>query len=115
LGDAGAVSTESDHEAAALLLALVEAIAFLKDWNKAHWVEWLEADAARIRRGDAYGVDHLLGAFGGIGSLNDLVITQMNGDDVAEADVPGVNERLDDLRDRVWRHAQALRHAAREP
>ena len=41
-----------------------------------HWADWLTRDAARIRRLDFYGVEHLLSAFGGMGSLNDIGLAE---------------------------------------
>jgi hypothetical protein len=56
---------------AALLAALTEAEALLRERGDTHWADWLERDRARIARGDAYGLDHVKQAFGGMGSIND--------------------------------------------
>jgi hypothetical protein len=56
---------------AALLAALTEAEALLRQRGDTHWVDWLERDRLRIARGDAYGLDHVKRAFGGMGSIND--------------------------------------------
>ena len=48
------------------------------------------------------GVDYLLRAFGGMGSLNDLLIHEANGHSIAAVDVGPVNDRLDELRTRVY-------------
>jgi hypothetical protein len=55
-----------------------------------HWAERLAGDLRTIRAGDAYGLDHLLQAFGGMGSINDLVIHPVNGHRVDESDFRGV-------------------------
>lgn len=59
-----------------LLTALDEAVVILRelggdDPTVAHWAGWLERDRARIAAGDLAGLDHLMQAFGGMGSIND--------------------------------------------
>ena len=81
---------------AQLLDALAEAVPLLRAHNEDRWASWLETDAARISDGDDYGLDHLLQAFGGMGSLNDLAL-------------PGPDDdRLWSLRERMWSSARAL-------
>ena len=42
-----------------------------------HWVEWLQSDLQRLQAGDdTYAVGHLLSAFGGMGSLNDILYVE---------------------------------------
>lgn len=57
---------------ARLLRNLHRAVALLGQDGEEHWAAWLSSDAGRIRAGDAYGLDHLLSAYGGMGSINDL-------------------------------------------
>lgn len=40
----------------------------------AHWAEWLERDATKLRNGDFHGIEDFLGAFGGMGSINDFIL-----------------------------------------
>jgi hypothetical protein len=68
-----------------------------------------EADLRRVREGDVYGLDHLLLSFGGMGSLDDLVICEHNGHDVRPEEERTVNERLRRLREIVHHSAIALR------
>ena len=56
---------------ARLLVALAESVTLLRERGDAHWADWLERDRARIAGGDAYGLEHLKQAFGGMGSIND--------------------------------------------
>jgi len=51
---------------------LEEATILLRKHDIPHWADWLEKDARLIRGLDFYGIEHLLSAFGGMGSLNDL-------------------------------------------
>ncbi len=76
-----------------LLSAIAEAVLLLRAHNEDRWATWLEADAEPIAADDAYGLEHLLRAFGGMGSLNDVVL-------------PG--DRLWHLRDRRWAAAWQL-------
>lgn len=90
-----------EHHHAALLSAADDAAALLRRHGADHWACWVEADVDRIRHGNPVGVDHLLTAFGGMGSLNDVIIHPANGHDVAEADVDQVNRRLASLLQQV--------------
>jgi hypothetical protein len=49
----------------------------LRDSGPEHWATWLEKDARLIRQKDLYGVEHVLSAYGGMGSLNDEVSTDL--------------------------------------
>ena len=51
-----------------------EASGVLRRQGLLGWADWLAADAARIRRLDFFGVEHLLSAYGGMGSLNDVAL-----------------------------------------
>jgi Domain of unknown function (DUF6966) len=94
----------------ALLDDLRRAAALLRTYHEDHWAQWLERDTARIEHGDRYGLEHLLTASGGMGSLNDLIIHRVNGHAVDDHDAVAVNESLHDLRERIWREAGNLLH-----
>ena len=98
-----------DRHFTAFLSAASEASALLRRFGEDRWAGWLETDAARIGRGDRYGLDSLLTAFGGMGSLNDLVIHPLNGHQVAVDEVDTVNQRLSALVGELWRHASEMR------
>ncbi|MDQ4025458.1 MAG: hypothetical protein M3217_08210, partial [Actinomycetota bacterium] len=59
----------------------------LGDVGEDFWREWIRKDLTKIERGDRYALDHFLGAFGGMGSFNDLIIHPVNGHDIFEEDV----------------------------
>jgi hypothetical protein len=65
-----------------------------------HWSAWLETDRSTIANGDFYGVEHLLRAFGRMGSLNDVAL------DEAEK-----HAKLDALRGALYDCAVALKKA----
>lgn len=77
-----------------LLATLDCLVALLRRHGEIHWAAWLERDAERLRKGDVSAVDHLLSAFGGMGSLSDLVLSPANGHAIAENDVESVNAEL---------------------
>jgi hypothetical protein len=93
------MSVDVDRTRSKLLADLDEAIALLRDVGETQWRSSLERDRERIGRGDSYGLDSLLRAFGGMGSFNDLVLSQpgMDGSRAAQAD-----NRLWDLRNEIW-------------
>lgn len=74
-----------------------EAADLLLSVGEQHWGNWLAKDAALIRRSDFRGVEHVLSAFGGMGSINDLIIHPINGHAVSEAETSIVNEKLEIL------------------
>ncbi len=101
----------SDFEAAhAELLAAADALGELLRWyGEQHWAEWVIRDRQRIQDGDAYGIEHLLSAYGGMGSLNDVVIDPRNGHRIAEQDINAANERLRQLSSRTYTAAMRLK------
>ncbi|AEV84945.1 hypothetical protein ACWT_3921 [Actinoplanes sp. SE50] len=54
-----------------LLDRLTDAEERLHQLGDGHWANWLARDRARVAQGDAYGLEHLKQAFGGMGSIND--------------------------------------------
>lgn len=74
-----------------------EAADLLISVGEKHWGYWLEKDAELIRQSNFRGVEHILSAFGGMGSINDLVIHPINGHSVTEAMAPAVNDKLESL------------------
>ena len=54
-----------------LIASLDQAISLLRSQGRTHWVKWLERDRGFIAAGDFFGIEGLLSAFGGMGSLMD--------------------------------------------
>jgi hypothetical protein len=73
---------------------LESAQSLLVKHGEQRWSSWLEKDARLVKNFDLYGIEHLLSAFGGKGSINDLVIHPINGHTVQESEVASVNEQL---------------------
>jgi hypothetical protein len=99
----------ADARVERLLADLDEAISLLEKAGETHWLAWLQRGRSEVAQGDAHGLERLLGGFGGMGSFNDLVLTQPNAsaprDFLREA-----NDRLWDLRQSIWQTAQDLKH-----
>lgn len=66
------------------------------------WGEWFRADSNRVRSLDFFGVEHALSAFGGMGSVNDLILHPMNGHNLHESDIENVNEKVRCLLRRIY-------------
>jgi len=62
-----------------LVASLNDAVARLRLLGQSRWATWLERDRSQIASGDLRGVTHLLSAFGGSGSINDLVFPDESG------------------------------------
>jgi hypothetical protein len=92
-----------------LLNKLAEAETLLTHYGEDHWASWLRRDASLIRTGDGFGLEHLLSAFGGMGSFNDLILHSMNGHRIREEEMRPVNDRLNQLRSEIFELADELR------
>jgi hypothetical protein len=101
------------HPEVERLARLVEAtVNFLTTYGETHWSAWLARDAARIRARDYNGLKHLLSAFGGMGSITDLLLHPANGHKISEAEIDHVNDRLRSMLNEV--HELALRLSKEE-
>lgn len=81
-----------------LVVVLDELVSALAGLGEHHWCTWLSESAARLRDGDSAGITHLLAAYGGMGSFNDLLFD-------------GSKEparRAEELRGRAWSLASEL-------
>lgn len=65
-----------DMDEEELVRQLIEHVAatsdILETFGFDFWSSWLREDIIRIRRFDVSGLEHLLSAFGGMGSINDV-------------------------------------------
>lgn len=85
-----------------------EASILLLTHGEKSWGDWLRIDAQRVRSLDFYGVEHMLSAFGGMGSINDLVLSPMNGHIIEVKDVANANEKFRNLLGRIYKVAKKL-------
>lgn len=86
---------------------LREAEKLLRLYGQIHWADWLAKDARLILLHDGYGVEHLLSAYGGMGSLNDVVL-QRTSDETGVLVPHDDNERFDELRCEIYDLARRL-------
>jgi FMN phosphatase YigB (HAD superfamily) len=92
-----------------LLESLANVCDLLRRIDEEHWLHWMELDAMRIDSGDPLGLTHLLGAFGGMGSFNDLVVDPRNGHPVSDLESNQLDAELSRLRAFIWSDATLLR------
>ena len=98
--------------------ALIEVLTGLRDLLRQHgiehWAEWIEIDRDRLQRGDFSGIDHLLSAFGGMGSINDVVLrsattpVSLGKKELANEVLQGLLSRAFDLANQISREAAAV-------
>jgi hypothetical protein len=100
---------EFGQRLADLLEALDGASALLTKHGAHHWAAWLSEDRQRIANHDPYGLEHLLMAFGGMGSLTDLFFHPLNGNATGEDPNGWDNDELDKLTGSIFTNATALR------
>ena len=77
-----------------LVNQLAECAAFLRACSEVKWAQWLEKSASLLRSGQITGIDHYNKAFGGMGSINDLVLHPINGHTIEESEINSANEKL---------------------
>ena len=91
---------------------LRETVGLLRRVGEHHWCEWLDESLRRIEESDYSGIEHLLSAFGGMGSFNDIFISPANGHLVSDEEAFGLNATLGELRGQLYELAQYIRHNA---
>jgi hypothetical protein len=106
-------ATLTDVADAQLEADLRDLIALLGTYNEEHWSRWFRTSLRHVEAGDGYGLQHLLGAYGGMGSFSDLVIHPANGHQIDRGDVDAVNDQLRALGGAVWSRASALLRESR--
>ncbi len=102
-----------DDKLTALKSSLDEIIALLSEHGERHWLSWAERCQHELDVHDAAAFDHILGAYGGMGSFNDLLILSRNGHVVPPEREAAVNDRLGHLRAAIWTSATGLKHELR--
>ena len=88
---------------------LAQAVTILERMGEEHWAAWLRSDLAHLQRGEMYRLDHLLHAFGGMGSINDVMVDPANGHPVDADGAAAVNAELRALLSGIHTAATNLR------
>jgi hypothetical protein len=94
-------------EIEALAIKLDEAEVLLRSHEQTQWADWLCKDARLIRGLDFHGIEHLLSAYGGMGSINDIVLQRSNQSGLYVATEE--NKRFDTLRAEIYSAAKKLK------
>lgn len=101
-------ATDHDARRDRLLAALADASDLLDGHGEHRWARWLATDRDRIERGDGYGLDHLLSAYGGMGSLTDVMFSPANGNAANTDEGTRATEELRRLTSAIHEDARAL-------
>ena len=93
-----------------LLEVLSEIIEILDEDREEHWSGWMAQSRHRLLDSDYSGIEHLLSAYGGMGSFNDFVLGQSyeNGQFRWKEGHVDKNNRLDELRRKAWKLADEI-------
>lgn len=97
---------------AQLIAVLEEIIRLLDSDGEKRWKKWMASVRSRLVNSDYSGVEHLLDAYGGIGSFNDLVIGQsmVGGQFSWKPGAEEANDKLDALRGEAYELAEYIKH-----
>ncbi len=93
-----------------LVTNLVTAEALMRDHDREFWARWMAESRRQIVAHDARGLSHLLGAFGGMGSFNDVLFHSLNGDELPPEVIDRLNRELASLRTALYSDAKELLH-----
>lgn len=89
-----------------LLELLEELIDLLRELDVEPWADWMERAAVRLRRREGEALDQILGAYGGMGSFNDVLPERLDR-------TPDPRElRARELRSEIHRLTSELRREA---
>lgn len=96
-----------------LVDSLMESMSLLIEVLRLHdepfWANWMSEDMRAVDHGDARALDHILAAYGGMGSVNDLILVRIKGRLLTADERVAATEHLRDLLSRVYDLARSLR------
>lgn len=79
---------------------LSEIIEILDEDGQLHWSKWMAQAKSRIEASDFSGIEKVLGAYGGMGSFNDICLKRTT----------RKNENFDQLQSQAWSLATEIKH-----
>jgi hypothetical protein len=96
------------------LIELLERLAsLLRYHDEDDWASWLESDRDLLQRGEIEGgISHMLSAFGGMGSINDLTLDSASGLALQVAEKDRVNTLLRALLSQAYDLATTISRVA---
>ena len=96
-----------------LVAVLDELTAVLKSDGNIHWSSFIHRAKSRLMNADYSGIESLLSAYGGMGSINDLVLGQSveGGEFSWKAGHVELNEKFLALKSRAWELADEIKRA----
>jgi hypothetical protein len=103
-------NSDFDEHLAELESSLDQVVALLREHGEQLWLSWAERCRRELDANDSAAFGHILGAFGGMGSCNDLLILECNGHLIQPEQDAVVNDRLGHLRTAIRTSATTLRH-----
>jgi hypothetical protein len=102
------IDSEFEATYAALLSDLSAIVVLLRRYSQEFWAARLEDETTRLQAGDFYAFGDLLGTFGGMGSLNDVILLDQD-PAFPLGRVSEANDELRELCDRIYFRANLLR------
>jgi hypothetical protein len=96
-----------------LIVVLDRLITLLENDKQTHWHEWIFRARTWIANSDYSGIEYLLSAYGGMGSIMDIVIGRnfIDNQFSYEADYVKLNEECSALLNKSYELAQYIKHA----
>ena len=83
-----------DQNTQSLICELEACASLLRDCSEDHWASWLEKSVNLIKQRKFSGIELFEGAFGGMGSINDLVLSPINGHTIEQSKVGSCNDQM---------------------
>ncbi len=94
-----------------LINLLDSLINLLKKHNEIHWGNWFNKSLKSLRD-NQFAIPQILGAYGGMGSFNDLVIHPMNGHTIEKGEIDNVNNKLRELAKEIYEISNQIQKEA---
>ena len=98
-----------DKQTTLLLHKIRQLESMFRSYGVDDWADWLDQDAKSISSGFPEGIDHLLSAYGGMGSMSDVFISAQAGHPIKHRDTSRVNAEVSALRSSIYDLATAIR------
>jgi hypothetical protein len=100
------------HKTIKLISLLDQSSNFLARHGEANWSECLLKSKLLLEAGNFSGVPLLLGAYGGMGSFNDLILSPINGHTLCDQETDKVNIKLNKYRSELYDLANQIKREA---